>query len=412
VGAVDTLVVVGASLAGLRAAEAARKAGHEGSIVLVGAEEHLPYDRPPLSKAYLAADEPAGTTYREEAVLTGELGIELVLGTPASGLDPDARTIAVAGREIAYDALVLATGAHARTLPATDPAMEGVHTLRGLDDARALRAALRRGTPRVTVVGAGFIGSEIASVARGLGLETTVVEAASTPLARAVGERMGAACTALHDRHGTTVRTGTGVEEVLGDTRVTGVRLADGTTVDTDVLVVGVGAAPTTDWLAGSGLTLDDGVVCDETLRAAPGVYAAGDLARWPNALFGEQMRLEHWTTAAEQGAAAARNALDPSAAKPYTTTPYFWSDWYSSRIQFVGLADGDEVVVVRGDTDDGAFCALYRRGDALVGALALDMRTEVMKYKRLISTGSSWDDALEFARKRREDDRPGEGER
>ena len=141
-------------------------------------------------------------------------------------------------------------------------------------------------------------------------------------------------------------------------------------------------------------------------------MYAAGDLARWPNALFGEQMRLEHWTTAAEQGAAAARNALDPSAAKDYTTTPYFWSDWYSSRIQFVGLADGDEVAVVRGDTDDGSFCALYRRGDSLVGALALDMRTEVMKYKRLISTGSSWDAALEFARGRREDDRPGEGAR
>lgn len=410
--AVDTLVVVGASLAGLRAAEAARRAGHEGAIVLVGAEEHLPYDRPPLSKAYLAADEPAETTYREESVLTGELGIELLLGAPATGLDPAARTLAVDDREIAYDALVLATGAHARTLPIAEPAMRGVFTLRGLDDARALRAALRDATPRVTVVGAGFIGSEIASVARGLGLETTIVEVATTPLARAIGERMGATCTALHERHGTTLRTGVGLEEILGEDHVTGVRLTDGATIDTDVLVVGVGARPTTGWLDGSGLTLDDGVVCDETLCAAPGVYAAGDLARWPNGLFGEQMRLEHWTTAAEQGAAAARNALDPSTAAAYTTTPYFWSDWYSSRIQFVGLADGDEVAVVRGDTDDGAFCALYRRGDALVGALALDMRAEVMKYKRLITQGSRWEDALEFARGRREKDRTPEGGR
>ena len=398
-----TLVVVGASLAGLRAAESARKAGHEGSIVLVGAEEHLPYDRPPLSKAYLADTEPADTTYRPEDAITGKLGVELVLGTPASALDTAARELTVGERTLTYDALVVATGAHARTLPGTDPALTGVFTLRHLDDARALRAALRAGTPRVVVVGAGFIGSEIASVGRGLGLEVTVVEAAPTPLAHAIGEEMGAACTALHDRHGTVVRTGAGVEEVLGDGRVTGVRLTDGTVVDADLLVVGVGATPSTEWLGSSGLTIDDGVVCDATLRAADGVYAAGDVARWPNELFGAAMRLEHWTTAAEQGAVAARHALDPASAAPYSVVPYFWSDWYSSRIQMMGVVGSDEVEVVGGSVDDGAFTALYRRGDLLVGALAMDMRAEVMKYRRLIASGASWADAQDLARTRRE---------
>ena len=414
------LVVVGASLAGLRAVEAVRRDGFDGDVTLIGAEEHLPYDRPPLSKEYLSADECPDPRYREEETFAGDLDVELMLGTPASALDTVARTVTVGDDTVPYDGLVVATGAHARTLPGTE-GIAGVHTVRTLDDAIALRAALRDGARRLTVVGAGFIGSEVAAVGRKLGLEVTILEALETPLARAVGERMGRALTHLHRAHGTDVRTGVAVKEVLveaGDAaersstrahgRVTGVRLGDGSEVATDVLVVGIGARPATDWLEGSGLTLDDGVVADETLAAADGVYVAGDVARWPNGLFSgvvdRPMRLEHWTSAADQGGRAARNAVDPSSAKAYETVPYFWSDWYDGRVQFVGVAEGDHIEVVAGDdAAGGPFTAIYKAGDRVVGALAVDMPAEVMKYRRLIGGRKSWDDALELAEQRRQ---------
>ena len=402
------LVVVGASLAGLRAVEAVRRDGFDGDVTLVGAEEHLPYDRPPLSKEYLSAEECPDPRYREEEAFAGDLDVELVLGTPATALDTGARTVTVGERTLSYDGLVIATGAHARALPGTEH-LEGVHTVRTLDDAIALRAALRaEHARRLTVVGAGFIGSEVAAVGRKLGLEVTILEALETPLARAVGERMGRALTHLHRKHGTDVRTGVAVEEVLAENgRVRAVRLGDGTEVGTDVLVVGIGATPSTGWLEGSGLTIDDGVVADETLAAAPGVYVAGDVARWPNALFtdvaGGTMRLEHWTSAADQGGRAARHAVDPSSATPYETVPYFWSDWYDGRVQFVGIAAGEHIQVVAGDDSEGGpFTAIYRAGDRIVGALAVDMPAEVMKYRRLIGGRKSWDDALELAEQRR----------
>ncbi len=407
------LVVVGASLAGLRAVEAVRGDGFDGSVTLVGAEEHLPYDRPPLSKDHLAGDEPGDSTYREREKLD-EIGVELVLGAPATALDLEARRVTVGDRELGYDGLVLATGADARRLPASvvDPDLAGVVTLRTREDSRHLHQLLRRGTPRVTVIGAGFIGSEIAAVARTRGLEVTIVEALPVPLVRGVGEHMGRALTGIHERHGTRVLTGVSVEEVRGDGAVESVVLADGTVIDTDVLVVGIGAAPNVDWLESSGLTIDDGVVADATLAAAPGVYVAGDIARWPNALFDDvvgaaPMRLEHWTAASEQGARAARNAVDPASAKAYTTVPYFWSDWYSSRIQFVGVArsgegcPGIEVELVLGE-EDGPFVALYRCGERLAGALTVDRPAEVMQYRRLLMKRASWDEALEKAEERR----------
>ncbi|MHC1562818.1 NAD(P)/FAD-dependent oxidoreductase [Actinomycetospora sp. C-140] len=401
------LVVVGASLAGLRAVEAVRRDGFDGDVTLIGAEEHLPYDRPPLSKEYLSADECPDPRYREEETFAGDLEVELLLGTPASALDTTGRTVTVGDRAVPYDGLVIATGAHARTLPGTE-GIAGVHTVRTLDDAQALRKALRGGARRLTVVGAGFIGSEVAAVGRKLGLEVTILEALETPLARAVGERMGRALTHLHRAHGTDVRTGVAVSDVLEENgRVTGVRLGDGTEVATDVLVVGIGARPATDWLEGSGLTLDDGVVADETLAAADGVYVAGDVARWPNGLFSGvvdgPMRLEHWTSAADQGGRAARNAVDPATATAYETVPYFWSDWYDGRVQFVGVAEGEHIEVVAGDdAEGGPFTAIYRAGDRIVGALAVDMPAEVMKYRRLIGGRKSWDDALELAEQRR----------
>ena len=401
----ETLVVVGASLAGLRAAEAARKAGFEGGITLVGAEEHLPYDRPPLSKAYLDklpdGASPASTEFRSADTLRDELGIELVLGAPATGLDTAGKRVLLDSGELGYDALVIATGAAARTLPGTD-GLAGVHTLRTVDDAIVVRGALEAGA-RTVVVGAGFIGSEVAASARKRGLEVTVLEAMPTPLVRAVGERMGAACAALHERNGTTLRCGVGVSSLEGNGRVERVVLSDGTSVEADLVVVGIGAIPATDWLEGSGLQVDNGVVCDANLwTGVDRVYAAGDVARWHNPMFDRSMRLEHWTSAAEQGAVAARNALDPESAKPYQTVPYFWSDWYDSRIQFVGVPTADEIEIIDGNPEsDGRWIALYREGDRLSGVLTLNGQNVIMKYRGLLMRKAGWGDALEFAASR-----------
>ncbi|MDT5302355.1 MAG: hypothetical protein QOG79_5597, partial [Mycobacterium sp.] len=299
-------------------------------------------------------------------------------------------------------ALVIATGSQLRTLPGTEH-MDGVQGLRTLEDSLSIRAAMDAGA-RTVVVGAGFIGSEVASGARKRGLEVTVVEALPTPLVRAAGTEMGAAIASLHERNGTTLLCGRGVAAVEGGGRVERVVLDDGTHNDADLVVVGNGVSPCVSWLEGSGLAIDNGVVCDETLwTGAPGVYAAGDVANWLNPVFGVRQRMENWTAAAEQGAAAARNALDPENAKPYGTVPYFWSDWYGSRIQFVGVPDADEVLLVDGDVENGErWVALYRRGDRIAGALAVNGQTVIMKYRRMIAQKSSWGDGLEFAEKRR----------
>ena len=390
------LVVVGASLAGLRAVEAARAGGHAGPITLVGAEPHLPYDRPPLSKAYLDTEERPDVQFREEQHLVEDLGVTLRLGTPATGLDLERREVLLGDERLAFDALILATGARARTLPGTEH-LAGVHVLRTVDDAAAVHRALEAGA-RTVVIGAGFIGSEVASAARKRGLSATVVEALPTPLVRSIGGEMGTALSQLHLDHGTALRFGTPVEALEGTDRVTGVRLADGTVIPADLVVAGIGADPNTEWLEGSGRAHDNGLLADETLRAAPGVYAAGDVVRWFNPLFGAHMRIEHWTSAAEQGAQAARNALGLDEDKAYETVPYFWSDWYDSRIQFVGIPGADEVRVVSGSTETKRFVALYRMGDRLTGALTLDRRADVMKYRVLIAKRTGWDEALAFA--------------
>ncbi|HZZ51240.1 MAG TPA: FAD-dependent oxidoreductase [Pseudonocardia sp.] len=404
----EHLVVVGASLAGLRAVQAARKAGFSGRLSLVGVEEHLPYDRPPLSKEYLDAgdEEPKMPTFRTEDELRNELDVQLLLSTRATGLDADRKVLKTesAGKagEVPYDYLIIATGADARNLPGADE-IEGVYTLRTLDDAVAVRAALEAGA-RTVVVGAGFIGSEVASGARKRGLTVTVLEGLPVPLVRSVGEEMGHACAELHRAHGTDLRTGVMVKGLESkDGKVTGVTLDDGSTVPADLVVVGVGVKPCTEWLEGSGVTLherDGGIVCDETLSTGvPGVYAAGDVAHFPHPLFdGAVMRLEHWTNAAEQGALSAKNALNPAEAKAATGVPYFWSDWYGSRIQFVGIPQADEIRVVSQELGEDKFLALYRRGDRLTGCITIDRPTQIMKYRRMIAQSKSWKEALEFA--------------
>lgn len=384
------LVVVGAGLAGLRAVEGARRAGYTGSITLVGDEAEDPYDRPPLSKAFLT-----GATevrrLRTADSLRDELDVTVRLGAGVTALDSVGRTVVLDGDELPYESLVLATGSTARRLDL--PHLAGVHTLRTHADALALRDAIEPGS-RVVVVGAGFIGSEVACSATAMGAEVTVLEAAPVPLVRGVGEQMGAALLDVHRRHGVHVRCGTGVEAFTGTDRVQGVRLADGEVVPADVVVVGVGATPATDWLAGSGLTLADGVVCDATLAAAPGVYAAGDIARWHNPLFDRFMRLEHWTAAAEQGAIAGRNAADPAAAVACEIVPYFWSDWAGDWIQLVGVPDADEVLVVSGSAASGDLLALYRTGDRVTGALGVNQRRAILKVRGQIAAHASWRDA------------------
>jgi NADPH-dependent 2,4-dienoyl-CoA reductase/sulfur reductase-like enzyme len=388
---VKRVVVVGASAAGLAAAETLRREGYDGTVTLVGDEPHPPYDRPPLSKQILSGRWDAGRLPLRGRDELDALGLDLRLGVAATGLDPAGHTVALAdGAEVPYDGLVIATGVRPRRLPGDG----GAHVLRTLDDALALKDRLAEGT-RLVVVGAGFLGAEAAAAARGLGARVTLLEPAPVPLAPAVGEDVGRVLARAHLDHGVDLRTGVTVAEVTGG----GVRLADGARVGADEVLVAVGSVPNTEWLAGSGLPLGNGLECDEFSAAGPGVYGAGDVARWHNPLFGTAMRIEHRTNAAEQGMAAARNLLAPApeARRPFAPVPYFWSDQYGLRIQAFGHLRGhEEVAVVEGGLDEGAFLAAYRRGDRLTGVLAVGVPPRVLRtWRRSIAAGARWEDAV-----------------
>jgi NADPH-dependent 2,4-dienoyl-CoA reductase/sulfur reductase-like enzyme len=399
----DDVVVIGASLAGLRAVETFRIEGYDGRLTLVGAEPHHPYDRPPLSKRLLGGELEPSRILLRQAHEYDDLAVDLRLGTRATGLDVDRRVVSLGhGNEIPYQALVIATGAAPRRLPG-QPDLPGLHVLRTLDDSLALRADLVAGPRRLVVIGAGFIGLEVAATARRLGIDVTVLEALPEALVRGLGAQMGEAVVAVHRAQGVDVRLGVGVEGFEGTERVEGVRLAGGEVLDADVVLVGIGVAPATGWLEASGLTLGDGVVCDPTLAAGPpGVYAAGDVVRWPHGLLGEVVRIEHWTNAAEQGAAAARNALVTAAGgegTPYSAVPFFWSDQFDARIQFLGRVDaGDRAEVVSGSIEEGRFVALYERAGRLQGVLGLSLPRVVMPYRKLLAEGVSWEEARAHA--------------
>ncbi|MGH9121817.1 MAG: NAD(P)/FAD-dependent oxidoreductase [Acidimicrobiales bacterium] len=385
------VVVVGASLAGLSAAAELRQRGFEGSITIVGAERHLPYDRPPLSKQFLQGRVDEAATALD---LPPDLDLHWILGEAATGLDLSRRVARIAGaEELHFDSLVIATGAVPRELPLRQPP-EGVHTLRTLDDAMALRAAVAEGGP-VAVIGGGIIGLEVAASCRSLGLEVTVLEALGAPLIRALGPEMGAVCARLHSDHGVTIRVGVKVEALEGHPQLEAVRLADGSVVEARIAVVGVGVAPSTSWLDGSGVDVADGVCCDSSLRVLvggrplPGVVAAGDVARWPHPRYGD-VRLEHWTNASEQGAAAARTLLDGEDAAAYGAVPYFWSDQFDAKIQLVGLAaPGDAVQVVEGSPEERRFAAVYGRHGEVVAAIGFNKAKSVMALKGDVATGA-----------------------
>jgi len=378
-----SVTIVGASLAGLSAARALREQSYDGPITLVGDECRPAYDRPPLSKEFLA-----GTMSEADIALgTPEddaLGLRWHLGRSAVRLDrAGAAVVLDDGMRIVSDGVVIATGARARQLPG--PARPGVHTLRTLEDARALRAELRPGS-RLVVIGAGFIGSEIASTARSLGVQVTVVEVMATPLAGPLGTEMGAICAALHAEHGVRLITGAGRAELAGDTRVRAVRLADGRELPADLVVAGIGAVPCVGWLAGSGLPVNGGVLTDERCATpAPGVVAVGDCASSRNRYTGGVLRLEHWTSAQRQPAIAAATLLGRDAAAPaIAMVPYFWSDQYGCRLQFAGhRQEGDQVHIVEGRPAERRFVAVYRRGESPVAVFAMNQPKEFNRWRR-----------------------------
>ncbi|GAB3495442.1 NAD(P)/FAD-dependent oxidoreductase [Nocardiopsis coralliicola] len=406
------VVIAGAGMAGLHAAESLRAAGFTGRITLLGDEQHRPYSRPPLSKelltgagAEVGADTPAAAQLRTDEEFAA-LDLDLRPGARAARLLPGEQAVELAdGSRVRGDAVIVATGAAARR-PDTD--LDGVHVLRTLEDAAAVRAgfdAAAAAGGRIAVVGAGFIGAEVAASARARGLDTVLVEAAETPLLRSVDPRVGSVLTDLHRDNGVEVRLGAPVAAFEGAGRLKRLRLADGTAIDADLAVCGLGVELNTGWLAGSGvrLTADGGVATDAYGRTSvPGVYAAGDLAEFPHPHphYGGRLRLEHWTNAGEQAEAAARNLLAGEGGEPYAPVPYFWSDQYGRKIQLLGrAAPADTVEFVHGAPEDRKFVAFLGRDGMLTGVLGLKSTPKVMRYRRLLAEPTTWDEALAAAR-------------
>ena len=402
---IKTMVVVGGSLAGFRAAEAIRQQGFEGTLHFVGAEAHEPYDRPPLSKEVLRGTwEPARATLIRDDNFS-KLDLELHLGCRATALDPDDRTVELEnGERLPYDGLVIATGATPRLLPGT-PSLAGIHTLRTLDDCLAIASALESG-PRVAVVGAGFIGAEVAATCRQRGLEVTLIEPMPVPFGPTLGEDVGRVLCAEHADQGVDLRIGVGVTSLEGSERVERVVLDSGDVVEADVVVVGIGVVPETGWLESSGIALDNGVLCDATCATSlPGVVAAGDVARWPNPLFNEPggagaaatMRIEHWSNAAEQARHAVQTLFaGESGGEPFSPVPFVWSDQYALKIQSAGVVAGsDEAQIVSGSLNERKFVKLYGRKGRLMGALAIGDARKLIGYRRKLRQPVSFEEAV-----------------
>ncbi len=392
----EHVVVIGAGLAGLRTCEGLRARGYAGPITLAGEEARVPYDRPPLSKQFLAgAFGHDRVTLRREDELT-ELDLDLRLGASsrATSLDVAARRVQLAsGESLEFDGLVIATGSRARLLPGLE-ALSKVHVLRTLDDSVALGAGLGPGR-RLLVVGGGFVGMEVAATARGLGTEVTVVEPLETPLERVLGRLAGGACARLHAEHGVRLETGTTIEEAVAEPDgTTSALLARGGVVAADVVLVAVGATPNVSWLEGSGLEAGPGgLVCDATLQVAPGIVAAGDVARFPFGPAGSPVRVEHRTNAAEQGDHAAGTLLGGS--EPFAPVPYVWSDQYEVKIQLLGLPEPDDVCeVVDGSLRDGRFVAAYGREGRLTAAVAFQMPRSLMRLRAMLATPTPYERA------------------
>ncbi|MCZ9882838.1 NAD(P)/FAD-dependent oxidoreductase [Arthrobacter sp. B2a2-09] len=382
------VLVVGASAAGLATAEALRRNGHRGRLTLLDAEPHLPYDRPPLSKQLLSGEWTADRVILRDQKMLDSLDAEFLLGESATSLHVSTRTVTTgSGQEVSADAIVLATGLRARHLPTAlgtgdRGAPAGIHVLRTLDDAHRLKEALAS-TARLVVVGNGVLGCEIAATARQLGVKVTLVGAAEAPMAPQLGALGSRLLAGLHSTHGVQLlgeRRVAAVQHSGG--RVSGVELTSGEVLPADTVVVAIGSEPVTGWLAGSGLELDDGIVCDTFCRAADGVWAVGDVARWHHAGLGEPVRLENRTNATEQAIAVARDILGKG--EPYAPVPYFWTDQYGVRIQVHGLIPGSaQLEVTDGDPADGRFVAVAIDDGRMVGVLGWAMPKQTRQRRQ-----------------------------
>ncbi len=380
------IVVVGGSLAGLRTVEALRRLGNDARITLVGDENTLPYDRPPLSKEILlgkAEAEAVGLTTSQQLA---DLDVDVRLGEPATGLDLAARTVRVGRDDLPFDDLLIATGARARHAEHLE-SRKGLYVLRTLDDALAIRGALED-CPRVAILGGGFIGAEVASAARDLGLDVAVIDVAPVLMHRGLGTAIGQRMTDVARHAGVSLWMEETVTEIVGESNVEAVRLSSGTLLNADVLVVGMGSVPNTEWLHGSGLTLDDGVVCDSTLAAAPGIYAAGDVARWMHPVYGS-LRCEHWTTAGEHADAVASTMSGTPTIS--ASVPYVWSDQFGHKLQVAGIPQRNDDVRFIVDEPE-KFVATTGSNGSQHAAVALNAPGALIRQRMKLATRPPWD--------------------
>lgn len=382
------VVVVGAGVAGMQAAETLRQDGYDGALIIVGAERQAPYHRPPLSKKLLTGDiHRAGIDLAPQF----DLDARVLRGASAIKADMSSRTVHLRdeNQDLAeqFDGLVIASGAAPRQWPG-GPVPDGVLMLRTVDDCLAIRERLSSRS-RVVVVGGGFIGAEVAASCRSMGLDVVLIEKSASPLLAALGKELAPRWAELHRQHGVDLRVGVGVDGFVGNGRVQAVRLTDGSQVPADVVIIGLGVTPATDWLEGSGLRLDDGVVCDATGAAegATDVVAAGDVACWFHPLYERHLRTEHWDDAGRQGAAAARTLLaGPDRAEAFDGVPYFWSDQYDVKVQMIGTpSDYDAIEVIEGDPDGWEFVAAYGRDGRTIAVLGT-IPNRVHAYRDAIS--------------------------
>jgi 3-phenylpropionate/trans-cinnamate dioxygenase ferredoxin reductase subunit len=391
-----TIAIVGAGLAGARAAFALRDEGFDGDVVLVGAERHAPYERPPLSKDYLRGESAADAARYEPEAAYAERGIELVAGVEAIALDTAAHRLELAGgRTIAYERLLLTTGAVPRRPPIPGADLEGVRLLRTIDDSDALRAVLQPGAS-IAIVGGGWIGCEVAASARQLGVDVTLVEMAARPLERVFGPELGDFYAGVHRAEGVELVTGAQVEAIEGSGRVERLRLADGRAFDCDVALIAVGVAPDTRLAEAAGLALDDGIAVDERLRtSAADVFAAGDVANAMHPRYGRRIRVEHWANAREQGPAAARSMLDRT--EPYAELPYFFSDQYDVGMEYVGNHGPGDRVVFQGEPRREGFRVLWAGADGRVTAgMHVNDWDAIEPIKRLVDEAVPIDEAAQ----------------